>query len=745
MSRLGKIARRTFLFGSVAIVGGVAFGVYKIKQDAPNPLVSGDGAVTLNPFLILNQDGVTIIAPRAEMGQGVHTTWAALLAEELDVDWDKITVLHGPPAKAYYNSALLSEALPFRNYRVGEFQEAMRSFVGDAAKLLSLQVTGGSTSMKDGWMRVREAGAVARETLKLAAAQQLGVTVAELRTENGQVIAADGTSIPYIDLAVAAAAIDPPQVALRDPATWRMLGKNQPRVDMVGKATGTAPFAIDTRLDGMRFATVRMNPRRSGMISFDATNAITMDGVEKIIDLGDGIAVVANNTWLAMQAADAVSVVWDVAAYPAENEQLFEKIAQAFDTDPNATPRNDGDVDADHGGTVLTAEYRIPWLAHATMEPMNATALFSGDRLEIWSGNQAPVLVRDQSAAALGLDPENVTVHTTLMGGGFGRRSEVDFSVLAAKVAREVPDIPVNVTWSREEDMQHDMYRPAALARFRGVVRDGQAILIDGQVAAPSVSKQSGKRLTGQDMPGPDRETLAGSFDQPYGIPNFRMRGHLADLTVPIGFWRSVGNSMNGFFFDSFIDEMAHAAGRDPLQFRLELIRREHEPSAQVVEAVAEMSNWTGQTPDGIGRGVAFTYSFGTPVAQVIEVSQPAGGPVRINKVWIACDVGVALDPRNIEAQMTGGAIYGLSAAVSGEITFADGMVEQRNFPDFDPLRMHNAPAFDVRILQNNRFIGGAGEPGTPPAAAALANALFDLTGVRARELPLIRTFDLLV
>ena len=295
-----------------------------------------------------------------------------------------------------------------------------------------------------------------------------------------------------------------------------------------------------------------------------------------------------------------------------------------------------------------------------------------------------------------------------------------------------MPGVAIKTTWSREEDMRHDTYRPPAMARFKGVVKNGEALMLDGQIISQSVL----------DLDGANRENVTGSFDQPYGIPNYRIRGYLADLGVPTGFWRSVGASVNGFVFDSFIDEMAHAAGRDPLEFRINLVRREHEPSAKALEAVKAMAGWTGKSLDGFGRGVAFTYSFGTPVAEVVEVKDTNAG-IKITKCWIAADPGFALDPSIVEAQLFGGAIYGLSAAVMGEITFADGEAEQFNFPDYDALRMHTAPEFDVRILENNKFIGGIGEPGTPPAAPALANALFDLTGVRARELPLIKTFDL--
>lgn len=744
MASIGKIARRTFLIGTAAIAGGVAFGVYQVRKDAPNPLIAGEGAATLNPYILINADGITIIAPRAEMGQGVHTTLAALVAEELDAAWEDITVLHGPPAQAYYNQALLGLALPFRHYADTDFKHNLRQSVGMVGKLLNLQVTGGSTSTKDAYERMRHAGASAREALKLAAAGQLGVDASTLRTENSAVIAPDGTTIAYTALASAVRDITPPDVDLRPKSEWKYLGKSMPRTDMVGKSTGTAQYATDTALEGMKFATVRMNPRRSGMVSYDDSAARAMPGVDAIVDLGDGIGVIASNTWLAMQAAEAVDIVWQDATYPATTDALLTAIKASLDNEPDSTTRDDGDVTAAVTGTEVTAEYSVPFLAHSTMEPMCATALFTGDALTVWSGNQAPVIVRDKCAAAVGLAPEQVTLHTTLMGGGFGRRGESDFSVQAARIAATMPGTPIRMTWSREEDMRHDFYRPAAMARFRGVVADGQAQLLDGRIAAPSVTHNSSLRNMGQIPPGPDRGHVEGAADQPYGIPNFRITGHLTDLSVPLGFWRSVGNSFNGFFFDTFIDEMAQAAGADPLQFRLELARREHAPSAGVIAAVGEMSNWTGQTPANIGRGVAFTYSFGTPVAEVVEVEDTGRG-IRINTCWIACDVGTALDPSIIEAQMTSGAIYGFSAAMQGALTFSDGAVEQGNFPDYDAMRMHNVPEFEVRILETNPYLGGVGEPGTPPAMAALGNALFDLTGTRARELPLNRTFDLIL
>ena len=738
MSRIGKIARRTFLFGAVAVTGGAAFGYYKMVETPPNPL-SPDTGAALNAYVIIDTSGITIVAPRAEMGQGVQTTLAALVAEELDVTLDQITVIHGPPAKAYFNQALLGNAIPVIEYQRKPWVHDAAEFVGNAAKFLNLQVTGGSTSTRDAYVKMREAGAQARQMLIEAAAKRLNVAANSLRTEAGTVIATDGTTIAYTDLATDAAALPARNVTLRDRSDWKILGTSQPRTDMVAKSTGTATYGVDVRLPDMRFATVKMNPKRSGMRGFDASEALLMEGVEKIIDLGNGVAVVATNTWLAMQAADAITFDWEDATYPADSEAQFAIIEQAFNSEPNSTARNEGDVKS--VPAAITAEYRVPFLAHATMEPMTTTALFTGSALELWSPNQGPILVRDWCAKAVGLEPEQVTVHTTLMGGGFGRRGEYDFAVLAARVAREMPDTPVQVTWSREEDMRHDFYRPAAIARLSGTVQDGKAVMLSADIAAPSCSHQAMERWLGRSMGGPDTELVAGVYDQPYAIPNYRVRGYKADLDVPVGFWRSVGASYGGFFFDSFIDEMAHAAGRDPLEFRLDLITPEHAPSAKVLEAVRDMSNWNSPLPSGVGRGVAFTYSFGTPVAQVIEVRDTGRG-IKIENVWIACDPGVALDPHNIKAQMMGGCIYGLSAAIHGEITHTDGEVDQFNFPDYDGLRMASCPKIEVNVLENALHISGVGEPGTPPAAPALANALFSLTKQRPRSLPLWRDYS---
>ena len=415
MASLKKIARRSFLVGSAAILGGVAFGTYKYHQPAPNPLEPGEGKAVLNPFVFVDQSGVTLIAPRAEMGQGVHSSWAALIAEELDVDPAQVTVIHGPAAKAYYNSAMMAEALPGRGYNASDFQHSLGQVVGNFSKFLDLQVTGGSSSMKDGFTRMRLAGASARETLKEAAAQRLGVSRALLETSGGQILAPGGVTLSYAELAAEAAAIAPQEAELRPAAQWKYIGKPVPRIDMKAKVTGTAGFGVDTRIDGMKFAAIKQNPNfGAGMRSFDASAAKDMAGVDQVLDLGDAVAVVGSNTWLAQQAMDAIEVDWEPAAYPETTKAIFAEIEAAFDNAPNSTMRDDGDVDSlPEGAELIEAEYRLPYLAHATMEPMNATALYSGDRLEIWAPNQGPTIVQKSAAALTGLDPEAVHVNTT--------------------------------------------------------------------------------------------------------------------------------------------------------------------------------------------------------------------------------------------------------------------------------------------------------------------------------------------
>lgn len=735
MSRLGTIARRSFLIGSAAIVAGTAFGWYKYRRPYPNP-IAGSGLATLTPYVLIETTGVTIIAPRAEMGQGIHSTLAALVAEELDMAWEEVTIIHGPAAHAYYNGAALQDGVPFAPTDESWTANTVRGAMQVPAKFFGLQITGGSSSVPDGFDKMRAAGAVARVALIGAAARRLGLDPAQLKTDAGAVVAPDGTRLPYTDLAVETASVDLPDVPpLRDKSEWKILGKPLARKDVPGKSTGTALFTGDLRLPGMKFATVRTNPGLGGaMTSYDASAAETMPGVEKIIALPDGVAVIASNTWLANQAADAIIFDWAAAPYRATSAEMEADLAAAFTPDAqDAQGRDDGDVDTALTATpTLQADYVVPYLAHATMEPMSAVAWLHDGKLEVWTGTQAPGLAQSAAAEIAGLETEMVEVHTQLMGGGFGRRAEVDVVRQATRIAMAMPGTPVLLSWTREEDMTHDMYRPMAMGRVRATVADAGIAAFDFATASSSTIASMAGRL-GYPAIGPDGTILQGAWEQPYAFPNYRVTGYRAPAGVPVGFWRSVGASQNAFFQESAVDELAHLSGVDPMLFRMRQIS--HLPSIKVLETVAEMSNW-GTTPPNRARGVAFCLSFGVPVAEVIEVENTDAG-IRLTGAWIAADVGTALDPLNIEAQLSGAMVYGLSAAMTGEITFTDGRVDQQNFWDYEPMRLHQCPPMMVRVLESGGHIRGVGEPGTPPAAPALANAIFALTGERHRRLPL--------
>jgi isoquinoline 1-oxidoreductase beta subunit len=737
MSRLGTIARRTFLIGSAAVAGGVAFGWWAYRRPHPVPVTAGEGGAVLTPWVIVDADGVTIVTPRAEMGQGIHSTLAALVAEEMDLAWEEVRVTHGPPAAAYYNGAILEDGVPFAPTDTGWLAETARHAMAIPAKFLALQLTGGSTSVPDAYEKMRIAGAVAREALKAAAAARLGVAVADLRTEGGAVLAPDGTRLPYPALAAEAAALDLPEApALRPSAEWKLLGKPLPRLDMVAKCTGTEVYAGDVRLPGMVFATVRRAPSPGGgMVAHDPAPALALPGVRAVVPLPDGVAVVGTTTWAALQGAAAVTAEWTPGPHPATSAEMEAALWRALETgEADSTPRDVGDVEAalaGEGGWM--ADYFAPYLAHATMEPMSGAGLFAEGRLTLWLGSQFPTMARDKAAEALGIDPSAVTVNVTALGGGFGRRAEVDFAVQTALVARAVEGSPVSLTWSREEDMAHDPYRPMAVARVRGRVEGGMVAALDLATCAPSITASLAGRM-GLPMGGPDATIVQGAWEAPYALPAWRVRGLRGPSGVPIGFWRSVGASQNGFVLDSAMDEMAHLAGVDPLLFRMR--QMDHAPSIKVMEAVAELSGWGSPPAPGRARGVAFVMSFGVPVAEVVEVAETPAG-LRLTGAWIAADVGTALNPDTVAAQLSGAMVYGLSAAMTGEITFADGIPQELTFWDYAPMRLAQCPPIGVRVLESGGRIRGVGEPGTPPAAPALANAIFALTGQRHRRLPL--------
>lgn len=739
MARLATIARRTFLFGAVAVAGGAAFGWWKYRTPYANPLADdlADGAATLNPYVLIDAKGVTLIAPRAEMGQGVHTTLAALVAEEMDLDLAAVTVIHGPASSAYFNAGVLEEGAPFLPIDESWTANTVRGAMHVPAKFLGFQITGGSSSIIDAFDKMRLAGAAARAALVQAAAERLKVAAATLKTMEGAVIAPDGTRLAYTDLAADAARQSLSAAPQPKPRSdWRLLGKSQPRVDMVAKVTGTAAFTADLRLPGMRFATPRTNPNLGApMNAVDTTAAMAVPGVEKIVPIPGGVAVVATSTWAAFKGAEALTFDWAPAAYPADSAALSQALADAMVPDhQDSRNRDDGDVDAALTGDIFTARYSVPYLAHATMEPLTAAAHLQNGRLTVWAGNQAPTQVLTEAAAITGLPVSAIRVETRLMGGGFGRRAEMDFIKQAITVAKAMEGTPILLTWSREEDMTHDTYRPAALSTVRAKLVDGRIAAFDLSTCSSSVIESQVGRL-GYSIPGPDATIVQGAADQPYTFANYRVTGYRAPAMVPVSSWRSVGNSQNVFFSETAVDELAHLAGADPIAFRMSHLA--HEPSRAVLQAVAEMSNW-GTVPAGRARGVAFCIAFGVPSAQVIEVEQGSAG-LRMTGAWAAVDVGIALDPANLQAQVMGAMVFGLSAAIRGEISLAQGQVQQSTFWDYEPLRLPQVPDIQVRVLETMPRIRGIGEPGTPPAAPALGNAIFALTGQRLRDLPFIK------
>jgi isoquinoline 1-oxidoreductase beta subunit len=520
---------------------------------------------------------------------------------------------------------------------------------------------------------------------------------------------------------------------------------------MPAKVTGRARFGIDVRLPDMLFATVRMNSRQgAAMAGMDASQAEAMPGVYRVVGLEKGFAVIADNTWTAFKAADAVKVTWADAPYPAGTEEVFGRIEEALGSGSGFEMRDDGNapsvIAAAAPDKVVKASYRVPYLAHATMEPMNATAQWDGDRLTIWSGNQSPTSIVNQAAAIFSIPPELVEVHTTFLGGGFGRRFETDFSILAARVAKHTDGRPVQVVWTREEDMRHDMYRPGALCDATAVVEGDHIPAVHFRVASQSPIASTFGRMEGMmTPPGPDKTIVDGCWDQPYDFDNSQASGVAAELEIPVGFWRSVGYSYNCFFHESFMDEVALASGQDPLEMRLRSMRA-YPTAVRVMQAIRDMCGWhrplvVDASVRSRGRGVAFCLSFGAWVAQAVQVADTDDG-LRIEKIWCAADIGLALDPVNVNAQLVSGIVYGLSAALGQEITFADGMAEQGNFDTYDAIRMAQMPEIEVRILQTSGKMSGVGEPGTPPIAPALANAIFAATGKRIRQLPLSKEVD---
>lgn len=746
MSRFGTITRRTFLVGTAAIGGAAVFGTYAVSRPHANPLAEDlpDGAAAFNPWIKIDSETVTLITPHAEIGQGVEHMQAILMAEELDLDLDQFETEAGVPSAAYYNGAFALEASEILASTIPLPATALHAMLTPVMKLAGLQGTGGSTSVPDSWIKLRTAAASARETLKLAAAQVHGVDAADLATESGAVILPSGDRIRYQDLAAVSAEIEPVQdVTLRGPDQWRYIGRPTERIDMVAKCTGAQSYGIDATAPDMVFATPVTNPRRGSMLSYDASDALTIPGVRNVVEITNGVAVIADDTWSAFNGARAMRFEWGPAPYLAEQAEHWAEAEASFTEERfQANWRNDGDVATAISEPAVEVLYRAPYIAHQPLEPLSALALVTDDAIEVTAGHQQPTQVRPVLSRVTGThEPEQVIFHNQHSGGSFGHRLEFDFLRQAVEVANQMRGTPVKLTYTREEDFAQDYPRHLAVARGTGAVADGRVTAISLDVAGGSVLASQMPRADLPAPPGPDSQIAAGAFSAPYGnAGNFRVRGYAVPNLAPSSSWRSVGASFGGFLIETLVDELIHAAGADPVTERLRLI--DDAVSRSVLETCAEMASWTG--PDrGNGRfaGVALVHSFGVPCAEIVELEATDRG-LRLHNVWVVADPGTVVDPINIENHIQGGVVWGLGHAMNSEITYRDGMAEQSNYHAAEGLRLYQCPAIHVRTLENNGHIRGMGEPPVPPAFPALGNAIFAATGQRLRETPFDKFVD---
>ena len=731
---MGKWTRRAFVTTGVVAGGGLIVGVaLRTGHRAPGlaPLVTTDGETLVNAWVKVGTDNaVTAIVPHSEMGQGVHTSLAQMLADEMDADWNLVSMLEAPAEKGYANYALgRGFLMPGVNVPEILVPTVNGAFL-QISKAINLQITGGSASVRaTGIYGMRVAGAAAREMLLGAAADAWKVPMAELTARQSFIEHADsGRRAPFAEFAEAAASVAPPaKPALKKPEDFQLMGKSLPRFDIPAKVDGSAQFGIDAEVPGMKYASIQRSPVFGGEVKrLDDGAASVMPGVQMVVNLGNAVAVVADGYWQADQALKKVVVEWDGKGNETvSQEQLFASFAVALDSAEEQDSWNDDVAIGDArgvmvSGEVIEAEYRVPYLAHATMEPMNATAWHHDGICEVWTGCQDPLGFRAGVAKALDLDDEQVVLHNAYLGGGFGGRLRGNYAVQAALLARAAK-VPVKLIWNREEDIRQDNYRPAVTSRFKAVVNaDGVTIAWENQYI--------------------DKHEPAEAPHIPYAVPNQLIHYVNSPTHVPYGAWRSVDHSQHGFFTESFVDELASAAGKDSFEFRRDLLGAESR-ERRVLTLAAEKAGWGTSLGEGRGRGIALQKSFGTIVAQVVEVTVTEG-KVRVDRVVCAVDPGFAVSPDGFTAQMESGIVFGLTAALYGDIQVKDGAVVQSNFHDYQMLRMDEAPLIETHIINSGAAWGGAGEPGTPAIAPALTNAIFDATGTRIRQLP-VKNYDL--
>jgi isoquinoline 1-oxidoreductase beta subunit len=725
---MSVLTRRAFLISGGLLGGGLALGLV-LCPDRLSLRASVPGEFSLVTWLRIRPDNtVTILVPHVEMGQGSQTALAMMLAEELDADWAQVRVEQAPAEGMFATGDVV------RFFLLGEREFtpgiALRLDMAtyQVASLMDMQITGGSLSIRStGRLGMRRAGAAAREMLLRAAAQQWGVAVGECRTESGTVVhGATDRSIAYGALAPVAAALKPPRAPrLKSRKDYRLCGQSPRLIHIEPAVRGNLTYGMDAKVPGMKYAAIRHVPQFGGAIGrFDAAAVSSLPGVREVLQIPGAIAIVADSYWQAQRALDqlAVEFVAPEVAAP-DTEALNTRFEQLLATGKVKTDFKQGAVLEDHAQSdqVHVSNFAVPFLAHATMEPMNCTAWLRDGKLEIWTSTQDPLGARAVAAKAVAISEKAVTVHALHLGGGFGRRTPGSFNYVAdaAHISRQV-NYPVKMLWSREEDIRHDNFRPAVQARMQAEVGDNGLPRSWMQVYTDIGYNQ-------------DR----GAASIPYGILNQRI-GRVTDtVNVPLGYWRSVEHSYQGFFIESFVDELARRAGTDPLEFRLRLLQAA--PRFQrVLQRSAELIGWGDAPRPGTGKGIAVKESFGSIVAEAAEVEVSAAGALRVLRICAAVDAGEVVHPDNAHAQVEGGILFGLGAALKGRITLKHGRVEQGNFNDYPVLTMAETPEIEVALLDSDAAMGGIGEVGVPPCAPAICNAIFAATGVRVRHLPII-------